>query len=69
MIKKLFNSNTGYFINTLTYFYKGKVEIGYILCKGYIMFGITGYSRLNVFVDKSEAESALNTFLIKHTTG
>jgi hypothetical protein len=63
MLKKLFNTNTGYFLNTLTYFYNGKVETGYILCKGYIMFGIPGYSRLNVFVDKNEAEAALNTFV------
>ena len=59
-MKKLFNSNTGYFLKTHTYYYNGNLEIGYILCKGYRMFGIAGYSRLNVFVDKKEAEAALN---------
>ena len=63
MLKKLFNTNTGYFIKNQTYSYEGKVEIGYILCKGYIMFGIPGYDRLNVFVDKNEAEATLNTFV------
>jgi hypothetical protein len=62
MLKKLFNSNTGYFLNTQTYYYKGNFEIGYILCKGYKIFGIHGYRRLNVFVDKNEAEAALTMY-------
>ena len=60
MLKKLFNSNTGYFLNTHVYDYQGKPQIGYVLCKGYIMFGIPGYDRLGVFIDKDEAETALN---------
>jgi hypothetical protein len=60
MFKKIFNFNTGYFINETLYWYNGKLEIGYVLCKGYILFGLFGYDRINVFVDKTEANNALN---------
>lgn len=62
LIKKLFNLNTGYFLNTHPYYYKGEKEIGYSLCRGYIMFGIPGYKRINIFTNKLDAHSALNTF-------
>jgi hypothetical protein len=60
MLKKLFNSNTGYFIKEHPYWWDNKLEMGYILCKGFILFGISGYDRVNVFVDKTEAYNALN---------
>lgn len=58
LFKKVFNTNTGYFIQTHLYFYGGKPAVGYVLCKGYIMFGIPGYDRIGVFVDKAEAKEA-----------
>jgi hypothetical protein len=65
LIKKLFNSNTGYFLNSHTYYYKEKEEIGYILCRGYVMFGIPGYKRITMFTNKLDAQSALLTLLKK----
>ena len=56
LFKKVFNTNTGYFIKEVSYFYEGKPEVGYVLCKGYIMFGIPGYDRIGVYIDKSEVE-------------
>ena len=64
-MKKLFNLNTGYFLNPHTYYYKGEEEIGYILCRGYVMFGIPGYKRISVFTNKLDAQSALLTILKK----
>lgn len=59
MLRRIFNSNTGYFLNHHTYHYKGEEEIGYILCRGYVMFGIPGYKKLSIFTNKSEAEATL----------
>ena len=42
-MKKIFNLNTGYFIKELIYDYESKYYIGYMICKGYIIFGIPGY--------------------------
>ena len=58
LFEKVFNTNTGYFIKEVSYFYKGVNAVGFILCKGYIMFGIPGYDRVGVFVDKAEAKEA-----------
>jgi hypothetical protein len=55
--KKIFNSNTGYFIESITYVYNDRIEIGYVLYRGYIMFGISGHTRINVYVNKIDAES------------
>lgn len=57
--KKIFNTNTGYYLIERVYEYNCKIYIGYVLCQGYIMFGIPGYKRLGIFVDKSEADEAL----------
>ena len=62
LFKKLFNTNTGYFLKSVVYFYEGKAQIGYILCKGYILFGISGYDRINYFVDKEAANKEINFF-------
>ena len=61
-LRKLFNTNTGYFLKSVLYFYNGNAEIGFILCKGFILFGISGYDRINYFVDKKDAEKELNFF-------
>lgn len=45
--KKIFNLNTGYFIKKLPYEYENKYYIGYMICKGYIIFGISGYDVIN----------------------
>lgn len=63
ILKKLFNSNTGYFINTHHYRYNCKNEVGYIVCQGYRMFGIFGFDRLEVFTDKKEAENYLKSLI------
>lgn len=55
IFKNIFNSNTGYFIKEISYSYKGIHAVGYVLCKGYIMFGIPGYDRIGVYLDKQEA--------------
>ena len=62
LIKKLFNLNTGYFLNPHIYYYKGEQRVGYILCKGYSVLSIPGFERLSIFTDKLEAESVLLTF-------
>lgn len=59
-IKGLFNTNTGYFINTISYYYECKYYTGYILCKGFIIFGIPGYDRIEIFLNKNDAETSLN---------
>jgi hypothetical protein len=58
MFKKIFNTNTGYFIKTIVYFYKENSSIGYVLCKGYLMFGIPGYDVVNIYTDEAEAKEA-----------
>jgi len=60
MFKKIFNTNTGYFIKPHVYRYSETQEIGYILCKGYIMFGIPGYDRIEIYLDWEEAIRILN---------
>jgi hypothetical protein len=42
----LFNSNTGWFINTGYYDFEGDTYEYYILCKGYRFLGIPGYARV-----------------------
>jgi len=54
-LKKAFNSNTGYFLNRVIYFWEGKSEVGYVLCRGYVMFGIPGFDRVGVYFDYDEA--------------
>jgi len=61
MLKKIFNTNTGYFIKRVPYQSEGRHYIGYVLCRGYIMFGIPGYDKIEVYTDKTEAEEAQAT--------
>ncbi len=63
IIRSLFNLNTGYFIKPVTYFYNGEYNVGYILCKGYKIFGVTGYDRIDTFIDCKEAQDALNKLI------
>jgi hypothetical protein len=59
MLKRFFNSNTGYFLNTHLYDYEGETYIGYVLCRSYVFLGIEGYKKIEVFAEKDEADSAL----------
>jgi hypothetical protein len=59
LLKKLFNLNRGYWIETHLYQYKGKLEIGYVLYQGYTIFGINGKDRINVYVDLKDAKEDL----------
>ena len=59
LLGKLFNTNTGYWIETRLYQYNGKVEIGYVIYKGFVMFGISGKDKVNVYVDLKEAKETL----------
>ena len=59
--KTLFNTNTGYFIDKLVYYYEGEPYLGYILCQGYVLFVIPGYDRVGIYCDK---ESLLNSMKI-----
>ena len=63
LIRKFFNLNTGYFINTHNYFYNGILEEGYIICKGYILFGLFGFDRIEIHTNKEEAEERLKVYL------
>lgn len=54
-----FNPNTGYYLNPVPYEYKGESCMGYVLCKGYVILGIPGYERIDIFPDREEAEEAL----------
>ena len=58
MLKKIFNTNTGYFIKTVVYFYREDSKIGYVLCKGYLMFGIPGYDVVEIYIDETKAREA-----------
>jgi len=60
MLKKIFNTNKGHFIKEHIYDFGGKPFIGYILCREYVMFGIPGYDRLGVYIDKADAEKELS---------
>ena len=51
MLKKIFNLNTGYFVNNVTFDYEGKPTLGFELCRGYIMFGVYGYDKLIICSD------------------
>jgi hypothetical protein len=59
ILERIFNTNKDYFIKSVVYEYEGKSEIGYVLCKGYILFGIKGYKRIGYFVEKNEADAKL----------
>jgi hypothetical protein len=59
---KLFNSNTGYFINCHSYWFNGMMQTGYVVCQGYKFLGINGFYRIGYFVHKTEAEEYLKTF-------
>ena len=58
-IKLLFNLNTGYFINTYNYYHNGILEEGYVICKGYILFGISGYDKVEFHYDLYLAKERL----------
>lgn len=51
-MEKIFNMNTGYFVNNIQYNFCDKKFIGYELCQGYIIFGIPGYSRIDACYNK-----------------
>lgn len=55
LFKSLFNLNTGFFIKECLYTASGRPHVGYVLCKGFKLFGIRGYDRIDVFIDKSDA--------------
>ena len=56
LFSKIFNSDTGSFIEEVVYFYEGKPLIGYVVYRGYIMFGLCGHDTLGVFLTRDEAE-------------
>ena len=60
-MKNLFNSNTGYFINTHSYWYDNKTELGYIVCQSYKVFGISGFVKLGIFIEIKEANNYLES--------
>jgi len=54
-----FRSCTGYTLATHLYYYEGKPQIGYVTRKHYVMFWISGYDKIGVYLTKQEAlESA-----------
>ena len=55
-----FDFNTGYFLKSVTYYYNGEYHVGYILCRGWKIFGIHGYDRIKVFIDRIQAKDELN---------
>ena len=64
-IKKIFNLNTGMFVNQRLYTYNGKPHIGFELCQGFVLFGIPGYDRLYICHDKETLDETLEVFDIK----
>lgn len=62
---KLFNLNTGYFINNIRYYYNSKPYLGFQLCKGYRIFGIPGYDTLALCCDRESLENELKVLNIK----
>jgi hypothetical protein len=64
-IKSGFNTNCGYFVKEMAYPFLGISCIGYVLYKEYKMFWLTGYDRVEVFVDKKSLDEYLEVNKIK----
>jgi hypothetical protein len=55
MLKKISNfiyKEKGYFVQEIVYHYKAEPSLGYILCFGWKVFGISGYSLTAICCDK-----------------
>ncbi len=65
LFKRLFNTNTGYFLESCVYKYEGKYYIGYFLRKGYRLFGISGHDTIDSFLDMDSVNEYLNINGIK----
>jgi len=65
ILKWLFNTNIGYFILEHKYQYNGIDYKGYILCRGYRMFGLFGYDKLVIATDEEELKQIINFYINK----
>ena len=64
-IKSGFNMNLGYTVNERIYTYNSKPHLGYVVVKNYIIFWITGYTRIGLFVDRKAMKEYLELNSIK----
>ena len=73
MFKRLFNlvfnTDMGYKAIQYPYEYDGKRYIGYVLIKPYIIFGISGYDRINHFTDITSLNEFLGDDLVMNAEG
>lgn len=65
LFKFLFNTNTGYFIQKVPFEYEGNIEFGYIVCRGYKVFGIFGYDRIAYCHDRETLINSLKNLNIQ----
>ena len=61
-MNKIFNLNTGFFVNERPYDHDGKPYIGYELCKGYVILGIPSYQRIDLCHNKKSLDETLDIF-------
>lgn len=64
--KRVFNSNTGYFVSKIIYTYDGYPILGYVLSRGYVCFGIPGITRIAVCSDKEQLSAWIKILNIKN---
>jgi hypothetical protein len=62
LYRKLFNPNTGSFIEKVIYPYKGKYKVGFALYREYVYFGIPGHALIGAYLTEEEAMSEKKKF-------
>jgi hypothetical protein len=55
----LFSTNTGYFIKNIRFYYDNKPYLGFELCRGYKILGISGCNTLALCCDRKRLDSEL----------
>lgn len=56
----LFNPNTGTFVQPIFYTHNGNLQVGYCLCQGYRIFGISGYDVIVCCPDEISLQSTID---------
>ena len=50
-----FQPCTGHSLATHLYYYEGKPQIGFVIRKNYVMFWISGFNTIGVYLTKQDA--------------
>ncbi len=65
--KKFFNPNVGYYLKQVYYQYNDERCVGYVICRGFIFFGLFGYDKIECCVDMREVNETLSRLNITLT--